>query len=139
MFEQLLMSLATEPVEATITSIITEIAVLVGAIGGLLAVVLPRIKTTDERAKKALEIGISGAQAATFAARGVVENREKIQQGIGLGLKLAPDELQKYAEDHKEDIRTAARELEIKRKQLEALLELVPKEGQIDLVKDFPR
>jgi hypothetical protein len=139
-FEQLLMSVATEVSSSeAITAMIVAIATAITSVGGMLAIILPRIKTNSVLAEKAKEIAIEGSRAATFAARGVIENREKIKEGIGIGLQLGPEQLRTYAEDHKEEIAREGRELDIKRKQLDRLLEMIPKEGQIDLVENFPR
>jgi len=122
-----------------LTAIITVIATLIGTIGAFLGVLLPRIKATSTEAQRAKEIAVEVGKAATFAARGIIENKAQIQEGLEAGLELGPEDLKKYAIANKDRIAKARRELEIKQKQLDRLFQLVPQEANIDSETNFPR
>ena len=115
------------------------IATVVTTVGGMLAVLLPKIKTNSQELEKAKEIAIEGSRAATFAARGILENKEQIKAVVDVGVNLAPKEAQLALEKNKAKLEELTKEIEIKRKQFERLIQMVPKEGQIDLVQQFPR
>jgi hypothetical protein len=138
--EQFLMTVASTGDSSTaITALVTAIATIVASVGGILAVMLPKIKTNSVETEKAKELAIEGARAATFAARGIIENREQIKEGIEAGLELGPEELRAYAANNKDRLVEYTKQLELKRKQFERLLAMIPTEGQIDLVDKFPR
>ena len=122
-----------------IVALVTAIATVVTTVGGMLAVLLPKIKTNSQELEKAKEIAIEGARAATFAARGILENKEEIRTVVDYGVNLAPKEAQLALEKNKAKLEELTNEIEIKRKQFERLIQMVPKEGQIDLVQHFPR
>ena len=82
-----------------------------------------------------MEVG----KAATFAARGVIENKAQIQEAIEAGLELGPAELKDYALKNQDKIKATRMELELKKKQLDRLFQLVPSEANVDSEKEFPR
>ncbi len=122
-----------------IVALVTAIATVVTTVAGMLAVLLPKIKTNSQELQKAKDIAIEGARAATFAARGILENKEEIRTVVDFGVNLAPKEAQLALEKNKVKLEELTKEIEIKRKQFERLIQMVPKEGQIDLVEKFPR
>lgn len=129
---------ATSDTDALL-ALVTAIATVVTTVGGMLAVLLPKIKTNSQELEKAKEIAIEGSRAATFAARGILENKEQIKAVVDVGVNLAPKEAQLALEKNKAKLEELTKEIEIKRKQFERLIQMVPKEGQIDLVQQFPR
>lgn len=131
------MSVSEELASNSITALITAVATIITAVGGLLAYILPKLKTQNAELEKVREAAITGANAATFAARGVIENQEKIKTAIDVGVKVSGTE-QELAKVQPQ-IEALAKDLELKRKQLERLLEMVPKQANIDSVADFPR
>ena len=137
MFEQILLQ-ATTSSEA-LTGMVTAVATAVITIGGLLGYLLPKIKSQNTFINQVKEVAIAGSQTATFAARGVLENKTELQTGIDAVLALGPAELKAYVEKNKDNIIAAKKEIELKQKQFERLIQMVPKEGQIDLVENFPR
>jgi hypothetical protein len=122
-----------------IVALVTAIATVVTTVGGMLAVLLPKIKTNSQELERAKEIAIEGSRAATFAARGILENKEEIKAVVDVGVNLAPKEAQLALEKNKAKLEEPTKEIEIKRKQFERLIQMVPKAGQIDLVEKFPR
>lgn len=131
------MSVSEELASNSITALITAVATIVTAVGGVLAYILPKLKTQSAELEKVREAAITGANAATFAARGVIENQEKIRTAIDVGVKVSGSETELAKVQPQID--ALAKELEMKRKQLERLLEMIPASANIDSVKEFPR
>jgi hypothetical protein len=133
---------ASQPISPgtdAIVALVTAIATVVTTVGGMLAVLLPKIKTNSQELEKAKEIAIEEARAASFAARGILENKEEIKTVVDYGVNLAPTEAQLALEKNKAKLEEVTKEIEIKRNQFERLIQMIPKEGQIELVQEFPR
>jgi len=138
-FESVLMQATTQSLSTELTAIITVVATLMASLGTFLGVILPKLKTNSVEAQKAKEFAIEVGKAATFAARGIIENKAQIQEGLEAGLNLSPEELRNYALKNESKIKAARIELELKKKQLDRLFQLVPAEANVDSEKDFPR
>jgi hypothetical protein len=131
---------APTPAES-LTSLVTAISLLVGAVAPLIISSLSYIKAKshDPKIDKALDTAISVGKLSTAVSNKALENKESIKAAIELGLAVTPEEAQKTIAQKQALLEKLNAEIAATSAQLKRLQPLIPGEANADTIADLPR
>lgn len=120
--------------------LIQSIGILIGTLGGLVAGVAGylKAKTHDPRITKALETAEDGGKVATLAAQKIAET-QKDQTTIAQVLTTLSPEAKKLLEEQQKNMEYWKERASIAQQQVNRLVPMVPKNAQVNNIKDLPR